>query len=366
MTLALADILGKISDLGLLAALTIAFRELSRLVAHRTKRALLMGSLLGAAAWLSSYVHTTTTATTLPHNAFVFVGLAGAFFGRSGLLTALLVASASLSLSVELPLTDVVRFALSGLAGLAWGQALNPPGRRGFLALAGLGMMLNTALAADILLDPNALMAGAGTEAAFTALMTVLSTMFFGVLLERERNILDSELRLLHLANTDELTGLNNRRALLDIFDGLDGTDRALLVIDIDNFKSVNDSHGHLAGDNVIRHVAQHLRSAIRSGDLVCRYGGEEFAAIIRAKDVAEAIAAAERIRLDIESTRVRIGQLALQVTVSVGVAWMGKDADYTNSFDAADHALYKAKRSGRNQVASAPLRANGEQQLTG
>lgn len=362
-----ADILGSVSDLGLVAALTIAFRELSRLVTQRTTRALLMGSLLGATAWFSSHVHTTTIHAILYDNAFVFVGLAAAFFGRAGFLAAFLVASMGMSLLGELLVTDMARLGLAGLAGLTWGLALNAPVRRHFPALLGLGLFLNIAFAADILLGQDVLFAGAGMEAALTAFMTALTAALFGLLLERERNFLYTELRLHHLANTDELTGLNNRRALIAFFDGLDGTGRALLVIDIDNFKSVNDAHGHSAGDTVIRHVSEHLRTSIRTGDLLCRYGGEEFAAIIRATNEGEAISAAERIRLDIERTRVRIGQLALQVTVSVGVAWLGKDAEYSKSFDAADLALYNAKRSGRNRVVSASARVDGQkQQLTG
>lgn len=370
MSFAFVDILGSISDLGFVAALTIAFRELSRLVKHRSKRALLMGSLFGATAWFSSYVDATTAGATLPDSAFVFVGLAAAFFGRAGLLAAFLVPSALLSLPGELPVTDMVRFALSGLAGLVWNETLNAPGRRRFPALAGLGLILNIALAADVLLEGNLELLGQGPEIALrgfaTAFTTVVITVLLGLLIDRERHLLASELRLLHLANTDELTGLNNRRALINIFDGIDATDRALLVIDIDNFKSVNDSHGHAAGDKVIRHVAEHLQASIRSGDLLCRYGGEEFATIIRAGNQAEAVAAAERIRLDIEGTRVRIGQLALQVTVSVGVAWLGKNAEYSKSFDAADHALYEAKRNGRNRVAAAQVRVDSDKQLAG
>ncbi|WP_375597137.1 GGDEF domain-containing protein [Devosia sp. Naph2] len=370
MFLAFVDILGSISDLGFVAALTIAFRELSRLVNHRRQRALLMGALFGATAWFSSYVYTSTSVAALPDNAFVFVGLAAAFFGRAGLLTAFLVPSALLSFLGELSVTEVVRFGLSGLAGLVWSVALNTPGRRRFPALAGLGLALNTALVTDFLFERNLELLRQGPEIAsgvfVTVLTTVLITALLGLLMDRERHLLASELRLLHLANTDELTGLNNRRALLNVFDGIDATDRALLIIDIDNFKSVNDSHGHSAGDKVIRHVAEHLQASIRSGDLLCRYGGEEFAAIIRAGDEAEAVAAAERIRLDIEGTRVRIGQLALQVTVSLGVAWLGKNAEYSKSFDAADHALYKAKRSGRNRVVAAQVGVNSDKQLAG
>lgn len=168
---------------------------------------------------------------------------------------------------------------------------------------------------------------------------------------------------LRRLAIRDELTGLLNRRE----FDRLlvEEQDRALrfghplglLMIDVDHFKQVNDSHGHPAGDTVLREVARRLTTNLRNVDRVARFGGEEFAAVLVQTDRAAALDMAQRIRTSIERDSILAGQaLALNVTVSVGVAILTDDArSAVELLAAADKALYGAKAAGRNRVVSFP-----------
>ncbi|HEY3755342.1 MAG TPA: GGDEF domain-containing response regulator [Opitutaceae bacterium] len=160
------------------------------------------------------------------------------------------------------------------------------------------------------------------------------------------------------LATHDELTGLLNRRE----FDRLlaQETERArrfvqplgLVMADLDHFKSINDQHGHQAGDDVLREVAQRLKSQVRSVDWAARFGGEEFAFLLVLADEDNAMAAAERLREIIHSTPVLAQGKALEVTVSLGVAVL-PDSGHTGVeiLQAADQALYAAKRAGRNRV---------------
>jgi len=130
----------------------------------------------------------------------------------------------------------------------------------------------------------------------------------------------------------------------------------SLVMLDLDHFKSVNDTHGHLAGDEVLRETAAILRETVRSVDLVARYGGEEFAVILIEINRESAQEVAERLREKLEAAVVECGGKTLKVTGSFGVACFPDDAeDKRGLIEAADAALYRAKSEGRNQVCMAP-----------
>jgi two-component system, cell cycle response regulator len=166
--------------------------------------------------------------------------------------------------------------------------------------------------------------------------------------------------RSLSLALTDELTGLYNRRYLFAHLDELigrinhDGIGAAVLLFDIDHFKQVNDTHGHAAGDGVLRELAARAMNAVRSVDLVARLGGEEFVVVMPETGLAIAAAVAERLRLAVASEPfiMRAGGEGLHITVSIGAttAIAGGD-DRDRLLKRADDALYDAKAAGRNRV---------------
>jgi diguanylate cyclase (GGDEF)-like protein len=145
----------------------------------------------------------------------------------------------------------------------------------------------------------------------------------------------------------DALTNCLNRRTFNETLNALDQGDGALLLIDIDRFKAINDAHGHLVGDRVITQVAATLGSQLDPGMGLYRYGGEEFAVMLRGMDEARALHLAERLRNAVETTPCA----GLQVTISVGVAAWAAAGEGIAALDAADGALYAAKRGGRNRV---------------
>ena len=162
------------------------------------------------------------------------------------------------------------------------------------------------------------------------------------------------------MSNRDGLTGLYNRRAFHERLDEelarcrRHGHAVSLLMLDIDGFKAVNDSHGHQAGDSVLFTVAAQIGEQLRTTDLLARYGGEEFTVILPETGVDGAVTIAERIRAAIASaaTEFRIG-VELAATVSIGAASHPADAESADELiGAADQALYAAKRAGRNRVA--------------
>jgi diguanylate cyclase (GGDEF)-like protein len=130
----------------------------------------------------------------------------------------------------------------------------------------------------------------------------------------------------------------------------------SLLMLDIDSFKSINDTFGHLAGDTVIKDVADILKSSVRVFDVCARYGGEEFAVVMPGSSLDSATAIAERIRQRIHSYHSTDRALsALRVTVSIGVAESGPLGSVREVIERADAALYAAKRAGKNRVSTAP-----------
>ncbi len=156
----------------------------------------------------------------------------------------------------------------------------------------------------------------------------------------------------------DPMTGLNNRRFLEEYVEALVAnsqrrkTDIAILMLDLDFFKMVNDTYGHDAGDAVIKALARVLRQSVRASDLVIRYGGEEFLIILLDTPPEDADMVAEKIRVAVENLEVQSGSVVLRKTISIGVSDFPKDSDtFWQAVKFADVALYQAKDTGRNRV---------------
>jgi diguanylate cyclase (GGDEF)-like protein len=179
--------------------------------------------------------------------------------------------------------------------------------------------------------------------------------------LELQNGRIKTQRLLLNAAMSDELTGLWNRRMILNQLARELNRSRherhplAVAMVDIDFFKSVNDTYGHLAGDTVLRDVAVSLRSQLRSYDFIGRYGGEEFLALLPGCDAETSTEIARRMCQATAGHTVQICKVEIPVTVSIGLSStqeIGFDPDALIA--AADSALYRAKAAGRNQVVSA------------
>ena len=160
------------------------------------------------------------------------------------------------------------------------------------------------------------------------------------------------------LATLDALTGLYNRRHFMEVLDReiaralRHGRELALCILDVDLFKPVNDTYGHIAGDEVLRRIAGVLCQHVRGDDIAARIGGEEFAVLLPEGGTEGAVAFAERLREAIAATIFSPGGVPRQITVSVGVAPMQAPVlNRSQLLAAADAALYRAKHAGRNRV---------------
>ncbi len=178
-------------------------------------------------------------------------------------------------------------------------------------------------------------------------------------IVDLQKELVEKNRRLELLSITDGLTKLHNHRYLQDelarAFEESQRYQRplSLAMIDLDFFKKVNDTHGHAAGDDVLKRAAELFRSSVRSTDLVARYGGEEFAAMMPETTLQDGMAFAEKIRHMIETTTFDTQAGPLNATVSIGVASVPHSRIHSAKelIVAADRALYRAKKSGRNQV---------------
>lgn len=166
---------------------------------------------------------------------------------------------------------------------------------------------------------------------------------------------------LLELSNTDHLTGLFNRRYLMESL-GKEVQrslrkkgNLSLIILDIDHFKQVNDKYGHLQGDIVLQKVALLLQKELRTYDTAARYGGEEFIAVLPDSTLEEALFVAERVRASVQAVKFSGALTKLSLTVSLGVAMFSQPCTTVDGFiKLADEALYRAKANGRNRVESA------------
>ncbi len=172
----------------------------------------------------------------------------------------------------------------------------------------------------------------------------------------------DIRRELYALATTDELTGCHNRHSMMEFSEKFIAQavrhdyPVSMLVIDLDHFKSINDNHGHAVGDTVLKQTGALLNRSFREGDLVTRYGGEEFVVLMPHCGSEDAVAKAEELRVAVENLHPE----GLDITTSIGVSTMekGVKCDFEALFHAGDEGVYKAKENGRNQVVYVPAQS--------
>ena len=188
--------------------------------------------------------------------------------------------------------------------------------------------------------------------------LNVLFTIGDIIALHLDNLRLNTELRLQSI--TDPLTGSFNRNHFNQLLPAEirrcahEGVPISMLFIDVDHLKPINDAHGHLQGDLVLRELGEVLRGNLRDGDFVCRYGGDEFTVLLPGVDTARACRIAEKLQAAVKVHRFEVLEAlgtTLEVTISIGVSSLGKDLDEHEFLKAADAALYRAKNLGRNRT---------------
>ncbi len=232
---------------------------------------------------------------------------------------------------------------------------------RGTIVVSLVAAMLSVAVSEGIMLVISQGMNIEGCIAAFLLPLLLGSPMVFYQLLRSEQlRVANQKLEV--LASTDWLTTCLNRRAFTGMVNAhldSDAEAGALLVIDADHFKQINDRFGHATGDDVLKAVAAAMRAACRDSDTLGRYGGEEFAVLLQGIGWDHALAAAERLRKAVAGVAVHDGDQVIAPTASVGVACLSTDdLEFDQLLIRADRALYQAKAEGRNRVVMAEQNA--------
>jgi diguanylate cyclase (GGDEF)-like protein len=194
--------------------------------------------------------------------------------------------------------------------------------------------------------------------------VALVFAMFYGLAAYFRAQVLRAERQLLKMATVDPLTGLANRsqfhvRATAELARSRrERQPLSLMLADVDFFKRINDEFGHDAGDRVLRRLAELMQQALRESDVLARWGGEEFLALLPASDTDQARQVAERVRQAVASVQIDIGGQLLQVTMSFGVAGLepalDAETDLQSATLRADRALYTSKQNGRNRVTCA------------
>jgi len=185
----------------------------------------------------------------------------------------------------------------------------------------------------------------------------IIVSFMAAAVVQRNRDLKRLRDKLAVLSNTDALTGINNRRFFMETVPSQmdrvarQNSESFVILMDLDNFKCINDRHGHLSGDMVLKEVAARVTSTLRPYDLFARYGGEEFILFVTDMDKASAIRLAERIRAAIAETPIPIVGTSAAVTASLGVAPATPANRPEDAIACADKALYMAKDAGRNAV---------------
>lgn len=193
------------------------------------------------------------------------------------------------------------------------------------------------------------------TVATYLSVIVLNLLLAFGYIMMMTERL---EQRLRNLADTDYLTGMNCRRAFVEQVERvlaraqIDRTSVSMVLLDIDDFKKINDTYGHVAGDDVLRHFAANMSEFFRIGDVLGRIGGEEFGVVLSGVDASQAAEVAERLRKVFEASLIDIGKHSVQARVSIGVASTRRgESSFESLYRRADDALYRAKEAGKNQV---------------
>ena len=288
----------------------------------------------------------------------LMIGLAVVMLGpRLGFFVMLTAVAVRLSIGDPGLTPGLAQIAIAYVAGTAWHHFARNRDIPAVPHIIGLTVLLTTPMLAIMLTPMDRWVTSATLLVPHTFVCTLVGVSLHRYLLGFELKFLRSTEQLREAADTDHLTGLLNRRSLEDKLAKLKKGQRswhgmAVIYFDLDNFKSINDTHGHATGDAVLQVVSSRLAATFRPEDIFSRLGGDEFAVVLPNLTEAESKTIAERCRRLVADAPIIVGKARIQTSISVGAIWTVDEADFHLLLHLADKALYRAKSRGRNAVA--------------
>lgn len=344
-----------------IALLAVAYGSLHRWLARDGLTSLVLGILFGLSAAFAMVDPVTLEPGVIVDLRYVPVALAAVYLRPAGALAALGIAVATrLSIGGIGGMPGAVGMTLTFGTMLALGRMTRRAGSRSFVHLVALALASSSGLGGMLLLPWDIAL---GYLARIGPVLVLCNTIGFFVvakIIEREQRLMARETDLLQASITDPLTRLLNRRGFEAAYarvlgDRRRGRGSALMLLDMDHFKALNDTQGHDFGDRVLREVAHRLRLALRQRDLIGRIGGEEMVVHMTGLSREEALEVAARICHDIGDGPI-VGPTGapVRVTASIGVHWSPTPPALAVALSSADEALYAAKREGRDRFVMA------------
>jgi diguanylate cyclase len=355
---ALRDFAETIATIALLA---IAYGTLHRWFARRGLASLMLGLLFGLCAMFAMMNPLTLQPGVIVDLRSVPVALAATYLRPEGALAALAVAIGTRVWVGGIGLTSgVVGLLLTFATALLLGRLAGRAGSRSSLHLLALALACSSGLGGMLFLPWDIALGYLARIGPMLVLSNAVGFFCVAKIIEREQRIMTRESDLLLASNTDPLTQLLNRRGFEAAYaraldDRRTGRGSALMLLDMDHFKALNDTYGHDFGDRVLREVAHRLALALRRRDLIGRIGGEEMVVHMTGLSRDDALEAATRICHDIGQHPIAApGGIPVRVTASIGVHWSPTPPDLAAALTSADEALYAAKREGRDRFVMA------------
>lgn len=341
---------------GTMAAVALLYGVVRRLSWTEAAKRSILGAAFGLGAVCSMLQPILVFDGMIVDFRTLFLGFAGAFLGLGGALTALVVAGTGrLLLGVTAAAyAGITGLALAAFAGVLWRKMDRRLAAHGARFVV-LGAMISVSFL-TLLFVPQFWRTPAPFETiGLLTVVNLLGSSLFGSFIYREQAQAKREAEALEAASLDPLTGVLNRRGFSARFCEAEtvhpSKGSAMLLVDIDHFKAVNDTYGHSTGDVVLKLIGERIRMTVRPQDLVLRAGGEEFGVLLTDVDELSAKASAERIRGSLSAPCELPDSSILYVTASIGgVCWATGNRSEESASVAADKALYRAKSLGRNR----------------
>jgi diguanylate cyclase len=337
-----------LNAIGMMALCTVGYGAIQRTITTQFIRHVLFGIVMGVGAALLMLQPVKLADGFQMDGRSVFIGIAATFGGpMAAAVAATITALTRIGIGGEGAFLGCCIILLTATLASLWSTFRGGPRKRTLFDWCALSAMLMLPLFVVLLVPiPNQ-----AAAVFFLLILTVADVLIFGRLMEAEQRRGRRERDLNAAANTDALTLLPNRRSFLHETGAAEQkklTHKGLLLVDIDHFKRVNDTHGHDAGDEVLRIVGRELAKVTRKSDVVARFGGEEFALLVDATDEADLNRIAERVRgaLDIA---IRYQNAVIALSVSIGGTFCGDQPfRFDQAYLDADRSLYHAKERGR------------------